>query len=143
MAGQYHYEILPDLREGRLVDHLRPMVLINLNTGLRRGELFSLEWRDVDLKRAMLTLRGETAKSGKTRYVPLNSTVLSVLRSWQAQTSNQGLISKSRDGSQFNNVDEAGEQSECVPASLYAGDPRPHGRSLRVFRGLAVAREIT
>jgi len=52
--------------------YLRPMVIIDLNTGLRKEELLSLEWEHVDLERDVLKV--EDGKGGYTRYVPINET---------------------------------------------------------------------
>lgn len=50
-----------------------------LYTGIRRSALLALEWRDVDLERNMLTLRGESAKSGRTSTIPLSVAASKVL----------------------------------------------------------------
>ncbi|MAS10321.1 tyrosine-type recombinase/integrase [Salinisphaera sp.] len=64
----------------RYSDHLTPMVLLALNTGMRRGELFALKWSNVDLERGALAIQGDGAKSGQTRHIPLNSEALDVLK---------------------------------------------------------------
>jgi len=67
-------------------DHLTSIVIVALNTGLRKSEICQLRWSDVDLVRAQLTVRGTGAKSAQTRYLPLNTEALDVLRSWQQTT---------------------------------------------------------
>lgn len=67
------------------VDHLMPMTLMALNTGLRRGEITQLTWPDIDLRKKILTVRAGYAKSGKARHIPLNSEALAVLKQWKKQ----------------------------------------------------------
>jgi len=42
-------------------DRLYPAILLELATGLRRGELLALRWQDIDLKAGMLTVRQNLA----------------------------------------------------------------------------------
>jgi integrase len=53
-------------------DHLEPLVLLLLNTGMRFGEATRLRHRDVNLKERLITVAGEGAKSGRTRVIPMN-----------------------------------------------------------------------
>src|SRR5690606_5078008 len=75
----------PDLPEDSFGDHLTPVVLVAMNTGLRRGELLGLRWEDIDLEREVLVVRAESAKNGKPRYVPLNAEAIEALKKWQRQ----------------------------------------------------------
>ena len=52
-------------------------MLLALCTGMRRGEVLGLEWRDVDFQRRQVTLR--QTKNGSRRSVPLVSPAYEVL----------------------------------------------------------------
>jgi len=41
--------------------------------------LLSLQWRDVNLDRGELTIRGEKAKDGDTRLLPISARLVAVL----------------------------------------------------------------
>lgn len=80
-----HHKQMADLNSLAFTDYLRPAVLVSLNTGVRRGELLTLRWSDVDLDRAILTVRDEHAKSSKRRHIPLNTEALTTLKAWKKQ----------------------------------------------------------
>jgi integrase len=98
------YDLLPDFRRVAFADYLKPLVILSLQTGLRRGEMFALDWGDVDLKAARITVHGAKAKSGTTRHIPLNSEALATLRGWRDQSVGSGLAFPSKGGGEFNNV---------------------------------------
>lgn len=56
---------------------IKPLVLLALETAMRRGELLTLEWANVDLKKRVAML--PMTKNGTARAVPLSSRAVSVL----------------------------------------------------------------
>lgn len=53
--------------------YLSSIATLALNSGLRRGELWNLQYKDINFKTDMLTVHGSGAKTGQTRHIPLNS----------------------------------------------------------------------
>ena len=51
--------------------NLASLVRLALATGMRRGALLALQWDDLDFRTGHITLRGESAKSGKTSQIPM------------------------------------------------------------------------
>ena len=93
---------------GWYADYLEPLVTVALNTGMRRGELFSLQWKRVDLNRRLIEVSGDLAKSGKTRRIPINDNLLTVLSAWKKQTKGTGLVFPSPvTGGQLDNIKSA------------------------------------
>ena len=50
---------------------------------MRRGEVFTLRWKDIDFSNQTLAIHGSNAKSGSTRHLPLNREALEYLRIWR------------------------------------------------------------
>ena len=62
---------------------LKTAIIFFVNTGLRRGELYHLRWRDIDLKRKTLRVwpyDDFTPKGKEPRTIPLNAEALEILK---------------------------------------------------------------
>ena len=64
-------------------DYLKTIVIVALNTGIRRGALLQLRWDDLNFEAKTIRLRRETAKGDKLAYIPMNSTVRTILKEWE------------------------------------------------------------
>ena len=62
--------------------HLRSMIIAALDTGMRRGEMLALRFGDIDWTRRVITLRGTTTKSRRTRLVPIGTARLLAVLEW-------------------------------------------------------------
>jgi integrase len=71
-------------------EHLKPIVLCALDTGMRRGEILSLRWRDVDLEHGLITIQAFNTKTMRERQVSLTARLASELETlWQQSPKDQ------------------------------------------------------
>jgi integrase len=59
--------------------HLKPILTVAYNTGMRKGELRKLQWRHVDKNGMFLKLTADITKTGEPRDIPINHHVKAVL----------------------------------------------------------------
>jgi len=70
-------------------------------SGLRAGELATLQWSDVDLEKRLITVqrgRNGLTKGGRVRYVPILDVLLQTLERWHLRTGGVGLVFPNTDG---------------------------------------------
>ncbi|NMZ25209.1 tyrosine-type recombinase/integrase [Pseudomonas proteolytica] len=102
-----HREPMPSLLELPFTDHLKPMVLVSLNTGMRRGELFDLKWSAVNFDTKTITVAGVTTKTSDTRHIPMNKETIGVLEAWKKQVSKSPYVFPGQGGGRFEDVKSA------------------------------------
>ncbi|NNA77015.1 tyrosine-type recombinase/integrase [Pseudomonas lactis] len=110
-ANQWRTErnkvLFPDLKEMAFSDHLKPMVLVSLNTGMRRGELFSLTWPMVNFQTKTITVGGDTAKTSETRHIPMNAETFNTLKAWKDQSGESAFVFPGLEGGRMEDVKSA------------------------------------
>jgi integrase len=78
----------------RLIDkaapHLKTILIVLLNTGMRRGEALGLRWENVDLDKGFIHICD--SKNGKSRNVPMNAVVLAALHELKDSKTGDGFV---------------------------------------------------
>jgi integrase len=80
----YRNRVLTPEEETRLLaysaEHLKPILITALNTGMRRGEVLSLKWSNVDFENNMLIINALNNKSKRVKRIPLNHVMSTILK---------------------------------------------------------------
>jgi integrase len=82
-------------------DHIKPIVIMALNTGMRKGEILNLKWDNIDMQNRTIILR--KTKNNEVRMLPINDILNSTLKSMGKQLGNQFVFSND-DGSAYRDI---------------------------------------
>lgn len=112
--------ILTEAEEIRLLEtspeHLKPILMVALNTGMRRGEILGLKWSQIDLEKRVIKV--ERTKSGKNRFVLVNSDLLKVFEElYKAKGNGEQVFLNPRTGQPFQDIKRA-FKSACEKADI-------------------------
>lgn len=97
-------------------DHIRSVVTVALNTGMRRGEILDLQWEHVNfVARTIFIAR---SKTGKTRTIPMNDIVFEELKALKQDAGTRDFVfSVSKTGVNIDSI-KTGWRNACAAAGL-------------------------
>lgn len=91
---------------GKLIDTCndiwRPIVITALNTGMRKGEILSLRWADVDMENRKITVK--KSKNNEIRVIPINQTLYQALKALSEQSDGNAYVFTNKDGETFGDI---------------------------------------
>jgi integrase len=82
--------------------HLKPVVITALNSGMRKGEILTLKWENVDLRHGFILL--DRTKNGERREIPINETMKDVLKGITRRLDVPYVFYDTNTGKPFNNL---------------------------------------
>ncbi len=82
-------------------EYLKPLVIVTLNTGMRRGEINKLRWSDVNFVTNAIYLKD--TKNGESREIPMNEQVRTILEHLPRHSTSDYVFHK-KDGSCYTDV---------------------------------------
>ena len=125
----------------RLVDcaapHFKPILEIALVTGMRRGEIFKMKWKDADLHLGTIRVPAENAKTKRERLIPIDSNLVAALDSIERK--GDYVFINSWTGDRRRDVDEA-FRAACERTGIKSG--RKEGLTFHDIRHLAAYRLV-
>jgi integrase len=85
--------------------YLRPILITALHTGMRKSEILTLKWTNVDLDNSIITLEHTNTKSKKTRRIPINSVLRRLLLEQKLKSGGSEFVFLSQDGKPYKRHD--------------------------------------
>jgi integrase len=73
--------------------HVRSMIIVAINTGMRRGEIFSLTWEQVDFDRDVVSI--VRSKNDGIRHIPMNNQLTEEFKAIKLNAIGKYVFSKS------------------------------------------------
>jgi len=94
------YSLLDELANKSPLVH--DMALLSLHTGMRRGEVFSLTWQDIDFKNGIIQIKD--TKSNRNRQAFMTKEVKAMLKTRKKSESGVGHIFQNKNGGGIHHV---------------------------------------
>jgi integrase len=90
-------DVTLDIEHERLLicyadENLKPIIVTALHTGMRKGEILSLEWSDVDFESRKIHVRAEVEKNSRDRYIYIDRILYSVLEALHNQNGHSRYV---------------------------------------------------
>jgi len=60
-------------------EHLKPIIIVAFNTGMRKGEIRNLRWKHIDFENGFIRFPASMVKEDKPKVIPINHHVMAVL----------------------------------------------------------------
>lgn len=83
-----HLDCYPNLRELTFADHIKPMALLALGSGIRQGAMMRLQWKrhiDLSAEQVVIKLTADIVKTEQERRIPLDRETSTMLKQWYEQ----------------------------------------------------------
>lgn len=99
---------------------LKAILLCALHTGMRKNEILSLKWDNVDLENKIITLEHTNTKSKKTRRIPINSTLRRIFLEQRLKVGSSNYVFLSTKGSPYKRHDSLNQSfaGACKRANI-------------------------
>ena len=89
----------------RLLDycapHLKPIVLVAVHSGMRKGEILKLKWEQVDIRHNFILL--DKTKNGERREIPINGTLKELFASMPGSLESE-YVFVDKDGNPYGDI---------------------------------------
>jgi len=72
--------------------HLRPILLCGYLTGMRRGEIASLTWENIDFEKGYIHL--DKTKTNESRSIPIHSMLFEVIKDLKAKSESDNVFTR-------------------------------------------------